>query len=196
MKSLRKVILAITITFAVVMAGCASLSELINLVNCKFSMANISDITWAGINLSNINSVSDLSVATLQKATTAIKNKDFAVSANVNVDVQNQTSKVAKIFAFDYEVLMDDNSLVSGKNSSNIYTINSNSTLRVPVPVSVDLVSIYQNGQVGDVINFALNMTKYGNGEESNVKIKLTPYAGIDSKSTKLPTITLNKTFQ
>ena len=57
-------------------------------------------------------------------------------------------------------------------------------------------MSIIKNGQVGDVINFTRNLTDYGNGKESNVKIKLTPYAGTKENSVKLPTVTLNKTFQ
>ena len=76
MRYLKKltIILAVTVTM-LFMGGCG-LAQLINLINCKFSLANISDITWAGINISNIRSVSDLQWSDLQKAYQAIKNKD------------------------------------------------------------------------------------------------------------------------
>lgn len=196
MKTLKKLISIVAVLLSTLFAGCAGLAQIANLINCKFSMANISDITWAGINLSNIRSVSDLSLTMLQKAATAIKNKDFGVSANLNVDVKNETAKPAKVFAFDYELMLENSPLASGKNSNISYAINPNSTTRVPVPIKADLVQIIKNGQVGDVVNFARNLTDYGNGEASNVKIKLTPYVGNNDKSTKLPTITLNKTFQ
>lgn len=195
MKTLRKITIIVAVACATLFAGCASLAQIANLINCKFSMANISDITWADINLSNIKSVSDLSLSMLQKAATAIKNKDFGVSANLNVDVKNETTQPAKVFAFDYELLLENNPLASGKNSNFSYAVNPKSTTRVPVPLKVDIVQIIKNGQVGDVVNFARNLSDYGNGKESNVKIKLTPYIGT-KKPTKLAPIVLNKTFQ
>ena len=191
MKILRKITIALTFVAVVLMGSACALTQLINLVNCKFSLANVSNITWAGINLSNIRSVSDLSMANLQKAY-----KDFAVSADVNVNVKNETPQPAKLFAFDYELFLENSPLVSGCNRDHSYTINGNSTSVVPVPVKADLVSIIKNGEVGNIVNFARNLSDYGSGKESNVKIKLTPYAGTNEKSTKLPTITLNKTFQ
>lgn len=192
----KKITVAVAFAALMIVGGACSLTQLINLINCKFSLANVSNITWAGINLSNIRSVSDLSMANLQKAYNAIKNKDFGVSADINVNVKNETPQPAKLFAFDYELFLENAPLVSGSNREHSYTINGNSTSIVPVPVKADLVSIIKNGEVGNIVNFARNLTDYGNGKESNVKIKLTPYAGNAEKSTKLPTITLNKTFQ
>ena len=63
----------------------------------------------------------------------------------------------------------------------------------------MDLVSIFKNGDTKNVINLARNMTDYGNGKESNVKVRLTPYINTPNgtgKAAKMPTITLNKTFQ
>ena len=107
MKTIKKTLIVVTIVCLTFLAGCSSLIQVANLINCKFSMANVSDITWADINLSNIRSVSDLSFSMLQKAATAIKNKDFGVSANVNVNVKNESQKPAKIFAFVFHVDVD-----------------------------------------------------------------------------------------
>ncbi|MBO7586746.1 MAG: hypothetical protein J6T13_06155 [Bacteroidales bacterium] len=196
MKTLKKTAIVLMACATFLFAGCAALTQIVNLVNCKFNLANITDVTWAGINLSNIRSVSDLSMSHLQKAATAILNKDFAISANVNVNVKNETQNIAKLFAFDYDLLLDSSPIASGQNKNHTYTIHPNSTLKVPVPIKADLISIFKNGQVGDVVNFARNLTDYGNGKESNVKVRLTPYAGTSENSIKLPTITLNKTFQ
>ena len=196
MKTLRKFTVIASVFCLVLFAGGCGITQLVNLVNCKFSMANVSDITWAGINLSNIKGISDLSVANLQKAYTAFKNKDFGVSCNVNVNVKNETPKPAKIFAFDYEMFLENAPLVSGSSKDHVYTINPQSTTVVPVPVKADLVSIIKNGEVGNIINFARNLSDYGSGKESNVKIKLTPYLANGNKNMRLAPITLNKTFQ
>lgn len=196
MKTLKKIAVVTSIVCLTIFGAGCGLSQLINLANCKFSMANVSDITWAGINLSNIKGVSDLSVANMQKALTAIKNRDFGVSCNVNVNVKNETQKPAKIFAFDYEMFLEDAPLVSGSSKEHTYVVSPNATTVIPVPVKADLVSIIKNGEVGNIINFARNLSDYGTGKPSNVKIKLTPYLATGSKSTRLAPITLNKSFQ
>ena len=78
-------------------------------------------------------------------------------------------------------------------------TINPNTVTLVKVPLSMDLLSIFRNGDTKNVINFAKNMTDYGNGTPSNVKVKFTPYITTksdDNKGVQLPAIVLNKTFQ
>ena len=199
MKHLKKLTIIVAVTATLIFAGGCGLAQLINLINCKFSLANISDITWAGINLSNIKSVSDLQWSDLQKALQAIKNKDFKIGCNVNVNAKNDTEKPAKLCAFDYDLLLEGSSIAQGSSAARTTIINPQTTTRIPVPLSMDLVSIFRNGDTKNVINLARNLTDYGNGQESNVKVKFTPYINSvngTGKGAKLPTITLNKTFQ
>ena len=199
MKHLKKLTIIVAVTATLIFAGGCGLAQLINLINCKFSLANISDITWAGINLSNIKSVSDLQWSDLQKAVQAIKNKDFKIGCNVNVNAKNDTEKPAKLCAFDYDLLLEGSSIAQGSSAERTTIINPQTTTRIPVPLSMDLVSIFRNGDTKNVINLARNLTDYGNGQESNVKVKFTPYINSvngTGKGAKLPTITLNKTFQ
>ena len=199
MKHLKKAFSIILISCSLLFLGGCGLAQMINLINCKFSLANISDITWAGINLSNIKSVSDLQWSDLQKAIQAIKNKDFRIGCNVNVNAKNDTEKPAKLCAFDYDLLLEGSSIAQGSSATRTTIINPQTTTRIPVPLSMDLVSIFKNGDTKNVINLARNLTDYGNGKESNVKVKFTPYinsANGTGKGVKLPTITLNKTFQ
>ena len=199
MKHLKKALSIILIFTTLLFLGGCGLAQLINLINCKFNLANISDITWAGINLSNIRSVSDLQWSDLQKAYQAVRNKDFRIGCNVNVNAKNETSMPAKLCAFDYDLLLEGSSIAQGSSTSRSTIINPQTTTRIPVPLSMDLVSIFKNGDAKNVINLARNLMDYGNGQESNVKVKFTPYintADGTGKGAKLPTITLNKTFQ
>jgi len=199
MKHLKKTIIILAVTATTLFAGGCGLAQLINLINCKFSLANVSDITWAGINLSNIKSVSDLQWSDLQKAIQAVKNKDFRIGCNVNVNAKNETEKPAKLCAFDYDLLLEGSSIAQGSSTDRTTIINPKTTSRIAVPLSMDLVSIFKNGDTKNVINLARNLTDYGNGKESNVKVKFTPYINTPNgtgKGAKMPTITLNKTFQ
>ena len=199
MEVLKKTILILTIAAATLFAGGCGLAQLINLINCKFSLANISDITWAGINMSNIKSVSDLQWSDLQKAYQAIKNKDFRIGCNVNVNAKNETTKPAKLCAYDYDLYLEGSSIAQGSSAAQTTLINPQSTALIHVPLSVDLVKIFTNGDTKNVINFARNLMDYGNGTPSNVSVKFTPYINTKEgkgKGAKMPTITLNKTFQ
>ncbi len=199
MKHLKKLTIILAVTATLLSAGGCGLAQLINLINCKFNLANVSDITWAGINLSNIKSVSDLQWSDLQKAVQAVKNKDFRIGCNVNVNAKNDTEKPAKLCAFDYDLLLEGSSIAQGSSTDRTTIINPQTTTRIAVPLSMDLVSIFRNGDTKNVINLARNLTDYGNGKESNVKVKFTPYINTPNgtgKGAKMPTITLNKTFQ
>ena len=199
MKTLKKLTIILTVTATMLfMAGCG-LAQLINLINCKFSLANISDITWAGVNLSNINKISALQWSDLQKAYQAIKDKDFRIGCNVNVNAKNETEKPAKLCAYDYDLFLEGSSIAQGSSTTQTTIINPKSTALIHVPLSMDLVKIFKNGDAKNVINFARNLMDYGNGTESNVSVKFTPYLNTPNgtgRGTKLPPITLNKTFQ
>jgi len=199
MKVLKKTILILTITATTLYMGGCGLAQMINLINCKFSLANISDITWAGINLSNIKSVSDLQWGDLQKAYQAIRNKDFRIGCNVNVNAKNETTKPAKLCAYDYDLYLEGSSIAQGSSTAQTTLINPQSTALIRVPLSMDLVKIFTNGDTKNIINFARNLMDYGNGTPSNVSVRFTPYINTKEgkgKGAKMPTITLNKTFQ
>ena len=199
MRILKKTFTIFMVAAAMLFAGGCGLAQLINLINCKFSLANVSNITWAGINLSNIRSVSDLQWSDLQKAVQAIRNKDFKVGCSINVNAKNETSSPAKLCAYDYDLFLEGSSIAQGSSASQTTIINPQSTTLVHVPLSMDLYSIFKNGDAGNVINLARNLMDYGNGTESNVAVKFTPYVNTKDgtgKGTKLPAITLNKTFQ
>ncbi len=199
MKHLKKLTIILAVTATLLFAGGCGLAQLINLINCKFNLANVSDITWAGINLSNIKNISDLQWSDLQKALQAVKNKDFRIGCNVNVNAKNETEKPAKLCAYDYDLLLEGSSIAQGSSASRTTIINPKTTTLIQVPLSMDLVSIFRNGDAKNVINLARNLMDYGNGTESNVKVKFTPYINTPNgtgKGAKMPTITLNKTFQ
>jgi hypothetical protein len=96
-------------------------------------------------------------------------------------------------------LFLEGSSIAQGSSTTRTTVINPKSTALIHVPLSMDLVSIFKNGDTKNVINLARNLMDYGNGTESNVKVKFTPYinsANGTGKGVKLPTITLNKTFQ
>ncbi len=178
-----------------VLSSCG-LSKVVNLLRCSFDMDGITDITWAGVNLSNISSVSDLSINDLKSAAAAIKARDFHVGCNVKVNVKNSTPRDAKMIAYDYELLIDDASVATGSTDNQSFIIRPNTTTPIKVPIAIDLVKIFKNqeGELNSLVKFARNLKDYGNGDPSNVKIKFSPKFNVGKNVQKFPPFVLSKT--
>lgn len=194
MKKSRLIVVCVS-CMVLLFASCSVL-QFANLVRCQFSMKNISDITWAGINLSNINGISDFSLDNLRKAKEALKNKDFGVSCNINVDAKNDTKYPAKLIGYDYELFLEDYLFASGNSHNKTYSVLPNSISTLTIPLQFDVAKIIKDGELSSVINLVRNLTDYGKGEPSQVKVRFTPYMQVGEKSQPLAPISLSKTFQ
>lgn len=193
MKKILFLLLGITM-----LAGCDRIEETLNLINCKYKLNNIGNITWAGINLSNIHHVNDLSIIDLANAATAIAQRDFNLNFDANVLAVNNTSRPASgIKGFDYALQLDQTQLTSGENNNqDIYVAPNGGEAIIPIGMNVDLEQLLSGDALSSIVNFASNLTRYGNGEPSNVSLKFRPWVELGSTIQKLPYITLNHTLQ
>lgn len=193
----NKFLISIVICCIVTFSGC-SILQFSNLMNCKFAMAGVRNVTWAGINFSNVSSVRDLSITNMSNALEAIKNMDFTISCDVNVKTENPTNKMARLVGYDYELFLNDNTkpIATGSNRDKEYIIPANSTVVIPIPVKMDIVSVVKNKEVGAIIKCIKDIQDKGNGTSSDVKVKFTPYLSMGRTPVKLAPLTLTKTFQ
>ena len=193
----KRILISIIVCCIVTLTGC-SILQFSNLRNCKFAMAGIQNVTWAGINFSNISSARDLSINNLSKAMDAIKNLDFNIECDVNVKTENPTNSMARLIGYDYELFLNNqpNAIATGSSRDKEYIIPANSTMVIPIPVKMNLVSVVKNREVGSIIKCIKDIQDKGNGTSSDVKVKFTPYLSMGRTPIKLSPITLTKTFQ
>ncbi len=193
----RNFLFSIILCCIVVLSGC-SILQFSNLMNCQFAMAGIRNVTWAGINFSDISSPRDLSLTNLTRAMESIRNRDFTISCEVNVRTENSTNRIARLIGYDYELYLDDSTkpIATGSSKDKEYIIPAHSTTVIPIPVTMDLVSVIKNKEVGSIINCIRNIMDKGNGTSTDVTVKFTPYLSVGSKPRKLSPITLTKTLQ
>lgn len=193
----RKLLYSIILFCVVLLSGC-SILQFSNLRNCKFAMAGVQNVTWAGINFSDVSSVRDLSITNMSKALEAIKNLDFTISCDVKVKTENPTNSMARLVGYDYELYLNDNAkpIATGSSRDKEYIIPANSTMVIPIPVKMDLVSVIKNKEVGSIIKCIKDIQDKGNGTSSDVKVKFTPYLSMGRTPVKLSPLTLTKTFQ
>lgn len=190
----KKSLLLFLLALCLVPGGC-SVVQFARLAKCEFEMDRVADVTWADINMSNVNGLSDLSVTNMTKAVKAIKNKDFNVYCKVMVKVKNNTKNTARLIGYDYELYLEDKFLAKGSSHNVEYYIDPSKTATIPIPVQVNIADVVKKKEVGDIIRCVKNLNGSGNGKESNVAVKFTPYLYVGKKQMKLPAVTLHQTI-
>ncbi len=191
---MKKIIIVMLLPF--ILGGCA-IQQALNMANLKYQMGDVVNITWAGINLSKVKSVNDLSVADAAKATAALLSKDYNLTFNVNVIAKNSTDKPAGLHGFDYQVLLDGRSMVDGSNPKiNINVSPNGGRQTIPIPVRINLKEVLKEQTLESVVNLAKQLTDYGSGHPSKVAVKFRPYIKVGDSSMKLSYITLDKTLK
>lgn len=179
------------------LAGCEILQQALNMVNCQYKLGNITNITWAGINLSSITKPADLTLSDAAKAANAILNKDFKINFKVNVQAVNNSTTTAGINGFDYIMFLDGSQIAVGQSINKKITVAPNGgKTTIPFLMNVDLKTVLTGKNIDNMVNFARNVSNYGKGQASKVSIKFRPWIKLGDSYQKLTYITLNKTFQ
>lgn len=189
----------IVMLFAIVtlfFSGCDQLMETLNMINCKYKIDQLANVSWAGIDLTNIQSFEDLSVSDLAKAGLAISQNDYNVNFDMNILALNETETAAKISGFDYILLLNDSEITNGEYDTELTIEPNGGTGILPISMNIDAQNIVSGGTVEDVVNMVLNMVNYGNGESSDVAVKFSPWIPVGNTIQKMPYITLSHTLQ
>ncbi len=191
----KKTRLFFLLALCLVAGGC-SVIQFARLAKCEFEMDRVADVLWAGINMSNVNGLADLSVSNMTKAAKAIKDKDFNVSCKVMVKVKNNTHNIARLIGYDYELFLEGKFLATGSSHNVEYFVNPSETTTIPVPVQVNFADVMKKKEIGDIIRCVRNLNGSGSDKESNVAVKFTPYLSVGRKQMKLPAVTLHQTIR
>lgn len=171
--------------------------EYLNMINCKYKLDNVTNPSWAGIDLANIQNVSDLSITDLANVASAIYNQDFDFKFDLNVLARNETDSPASVMGFDYIFMLDEEEFSRGENSMEKITISSNGgEAIIPITMNLNIKDFITGNNIQNLLNLVTNITNYSEGKESNVKVQISPWIPLNDEIKKMPYITLNKSFQ
>ncbi|MDL2308612.1 hypothetical protein LJC68_05945 [Bacteroidales bacterium OttesenSCG-928-B11] len=193
---MKKKMIILSAVVAIFIWGCDEIGENLNAVNCQFKIESIENLSWAGIDLSNVTSAADLSLEDVQIAEDAIANQDFDVNVSVNVSALNETESVAKIKGFDYVVLLDETELSSGQYDQETIVDPNGGIAILPIQMVFDATPLMANGDMADMMNLVENIQNYSNDNFSELVIKFSPWLPLGDSIQKMPYITLTHSFQ
>lgn len=144
-----------------------------NLSNCDFRIASVRNVTLAGVNLTNISSLSDLGMTESARILGGFASSTFPLTLTVNLEGRNPNTSPAGLNRLEWILFIDDIQMTSGI-LDRAFTIQPKGTAVIPVDVSIDLKKVLTGKSAQAMINFCLNLAGIGN-TPTRVKARLKP---------------------
>jgi hypothetical protein len=187
MMSLRRItIIGLAIVFSAFMYQSCNVvkdvsNTLANIGRLKFKLGNISNMSLAGINLSNKRSFSDISTGDVFKLTGAFATKKFPADFTLNLLAHNPndgtdgTKKTnAVIQSLDYRLILDDVPTIRGDINNEITVPGSGESTMIPLGMGLDLYEFFGNRGYESIVNLALAIGGVS-GTTAKVKLDIKP---------------------
>lgn len=134
-----------------------------NLAKCDFRLESVQHLNLAGINVQNVNQISDLSMFDAAKLASAVASKQFPLDFTLNIEAKNPNTATAGMTRIDWILLIDDLEMTRGVLDQQITIPANNGTAIIPMQMHIDLQKALSGKNTDAVINFGMNLAGAGN---------------------------------
>jgi len=163
------------------------------LEDCKYRITSINQVTVAGTDVKKLINDQNFSLTSLPGVALGLLRKDIPLSANLNLEISNPSSKLAAINQFEYKILVNNTDLAEGIINQNV-SIAQGQTISVPVQLSSNIYGLVTNG---NVLNDIIKAAQKGSSKDEKLgllTIKIKPTFMLGNTPFKYPGyITINK---
>lgn len=177
-------VLAILIA-SLMLSSCKTLNQIkdsiANLQRLEFKLDNVNNFVVAGVNLSNVKSVSDLSVMDGIRLTKAFSDKRLPAQFVLNLDARNPNDGTggtkqssATLTGLDWRLFIDGKQTIAGDISNDLIIPGTGNATNIPLTMNIDLYEFFGNDGYSDLINLALAIGGQ-NGSAANLKLDARP---------------------
>lgn len=187
---MKKLTLVLALAGSILLSSCDMLTQVAdqfasvaNLVNCDFSLKNVSNVSVAGVNVKNLTQ-GKLTAADVLKLVAAYQSKQVPLAMDVNVDVTNPTTTKAAMTALDWILSIDNTDMANGVNTKS-YTIKPSATTTVPLGVNAELADLFSKKGLEALKTFASSFTS--EGVSSNVGLRVKPSISVGTAQVPFP---------
>ncbi len=155
------------------------------LSRCDFVIMGVQEVHLAGIPLNEGMKRNDLNAGQMIQLAAAIFSVNMPLDFDILLKATNPNDKDAALNKLDYQVLLDDNQLISGSITERIF-IPAHDTIIIKIPVNAELFEVL-SGKSGDaVVNLGFRLS----GQKSNkgiIEIKIKPSIKVGLKDISYP---------
>lgn len=187
---MKKLTLALVMAGSILLSSCDVLTQVAdqfasvaNLVNCDFSLKNVSNVSVAGVNVKNLTQ-GKLTATDVLKLVAAYQSKKVPLAMDVNVNVTNPTTTKAAMTALDWILSIDNTDMANGVSNKS-YTIKPSATTTVPLGVNAELADLFSKKGVEALKTFASSFTS--EGISSNVGLRVKPSISVGTAQVPFP---------
>lgn len=138
-------------------------TQMSNLAKCDFRLESVQQLSLAGINVQNVNSVSDLNMFDAAKIATAVGSQQFPLDFTLNIEAKNPNASAAGMTKIDWILLIDDMEMTRGILDKQVTIPANNGIAIIPMQMHVDLQEALKGKSADAVINFGMNLAGAGN---------------------------------
>lgn len=139
------------------------LSALANMAKCEYRIANLANISLAGVDITGKSSVSQLNLTDAARLATAYATNNMPLNMTLNLDVKNPNSGPAALTRMAYKFKLDNQEMTTGNLNSG-FSVGGNSTGTLPIGLSFDVRKLLSGKSKDAILNLLLNMA----GQSSN----------------------------
>jgi hypothetical protein len=165
-------LLVLVLSVVSLLAGCATLQEIVSLRNVDFALAGTTQSTLAGVGIGSLSGYRDLSAIDVARVGAAFASGQLPFETTLLVRASNPAENgQARLTALDWTLFLDDRETISGALDRE-YVLPPGEPVDVPVRVRLDLLDFFDR-QLEDVVNLAL--AAGGAGEPTRIHLEATP---------------------
>ena len=190
---MKQIVLIIISVSFLSLFSCNTLSQLVAFKNCDYELVNLNNTAVAGVNLSGLQNVKDLSATSLLKVTTAILSGSLPLSATVNVKATNPNKNLAQIEKLEWAIDLNSTNILTGNVNQKISVPANGGQTVIPFNFQVDVLKLVKKGESNDnIFSMANNLLHAGEGS-STISIRIKPTVSVGGKNVSTGFITIKK---
>lgn len=172
------------------LSGCEILQQaqqMANLTKCEFRLSTVDQLRLAGVDIQQINQLSDLRLMDAAKITAAAASGgSLPLNFTLNVEAKNPNPAIAGLNRLDWILLIDDIEMVNGVNDQRVQIPANGGTSIIPLTIGINLKEALKGKNADAIANFGLNLAGVGN-QPTRITLKAKPTIMVGSQAIAYP---------
>jgi hypothetical protein len=152
---------------------------------CEFRIYTISDMQLAGIDVSGIQSVSDVKPMDMLQLTNGYLNNNLPLNFNLNLQVKNPNDQAASLNRLEWLLFIDGEQLLEGVVNETFVT-GPGQTGILPVQIGFNLADAIKSKNLERIVDYATGLTD-GSGKTTRVMLRLKPSVTVGQQNIMYP---------
>ncbi|GAB3313581.1 hypothetical protein GCM10027299_00740 [Larkinella ripae] len=156
--------------------------------DCKFNITSADSVYLSGIDVRKLKNIEDLNPMRYPQLAAGFLSKSIPVSARLNIDITNPTTKTAAIDQLEYKILLAEQELFNGFVNQRIEVAPGGGTTRVPVKLNANAYQLMTDEKTRVAFtDLVRNMGGNSNAKPSKLTIKIKPTLALGNKKIDYP---------